>query len=121
MNGYLRALEAILAGIIILYFLAFIPKSLPTHSTINPTIMAYKALNSLDNSGKLREYAVAKDYQGLNSEIKLYTYNHSVQICDYTKCYGEVPKGENIWTGEYFISGKDSFHPYKIKLYLWEK
>ena len=120
MKGYIRTLESLLAGMIILGFLVFLPKPSVIHSC-NPSEKAYQILESLEDRGVLREYVASMDYEGLNSQIHIYTYNHSVQICDFSGCAGQPPSSSNTWTGSYFISGKNTSHPYLIKLYLWEK
>ena len=121
MQGYVRTLEAVFAGIILIGFLVVLLKPTTLPET-QDTEKAYAVLMELDKTGNLREYIVSGNLSAINSKISLFPYNHSVVVCDSSGCAGEVPETpENIWTGEYLISGYDSFHPYVVKLFVWEK
>jgi hypothetical protein len=114
-------LEALLAGIILIVFLAGLKTYYFSATPQEEASMeAFMILKELDGSGLLRNHAIANDYQGLNSEIMLYNYNHSVEICNSQgTCFGEKPFSDNIWVGSYFISGSTGFSPRTVNLYLW--
>ena len=81
---------------------------------------AFLALKELDEAGMLRPYAAANDYEGLNSQVKLYYYNHSAEICNTQgTCFGQKPSSENVWVGSYLVSGSAGFSPRVVNLYLW--
>ena len=122
MQDYIRALEAVFAGIILIGFLVVLLR--PSMFQGNPDISrkAYEMLMELDKTGNLREDIVSGNLSAIDSKIFLFPYNHSVVVCDSSGCTGEVPETpENIWMGEYIISGYDSFHPYIVKLFVWKK
>lgn len=115
-------IEALVAGIILIVFLVTIRAS---YLSVTPqeeaSAEAYMTLKSLDQSGLLRDYAVANDYNGLNSEIKDFWYNHSVEICNPSSCSGEKPSADDVYVGSYLISGGDGYAPRIVNLYLWRE
>jgi|GEM_PF-2822993 hypothetical protein len=116
MKGFLYIFEAVLAGIIIVGFLAVLaafPESRDTGAN------AYEILRGLDEQGVLRTYAVGGDYSGLNSIISTPGFSHSVQICSRSGCSGSAPASHTVFTGSYFVAGKDSYSPALVRLYLW--
>ena len=123
MKGIWYMLEALFAGIILITFLVTLKAAyLSMTPQEEASIEAYITLKELDESGLLRSYAVTNNYNGLNSEVNLYYYNHSVEICNSQgNCYGEKPDSENIWVGSYMISGESGFAPRIVHLYLWRK
>ena len=113
-------LEAVIAGIIIIGFLAVISQTYLSPSQEDFTLTAYQSLRSLDEQGILRSYAATGDWGGINSEVKIYSKNHTVEICDSSgSCAGNKPQGINVWVGSYIISGSQSYQPVQVKLYLW--
>ncbi len=122
MRGFWYLVEALIGGIVLMAFLVTIG-SVYLFSTPSPDInaRAYVILHNLDRQDLLRNYTVALDYNGLNSQIDIAAYNHSIQICDTGgTCAGQAPSADNVWTGGYIISGYNSYEPYEVKLYLWE-
>lgn len=114
-------LEALIAGIILITFLVTLKATyLSATPEEDASITAYTTLKQLDDSGLLRSGAAAYDYDSINSEIKLYFYNHTIEICNAQgTCYGRKPSSDNVWIGSYFISGDDSYSPRTVNLYLW--
>ena len=118
MRGFWYMLEAVIAGIIIIGFLAVMSQSYMA-PTQDYTLKAYAVLKGLDEQGVLRPYAEAGDWGGLDSEIKLYGRNHSIQLCTPSECIGQLPQGENVWVGNYMIAGGQGYNPMQVKLYVW--
>jgi len=122
MKGYVYTFEVLLAAIMMITFLLVISFQQQDVSNVPADLdeTAYDLLRSLDSRGLLRQYAAAGDYQSLNSEIVLYRYNHSIEICDYeNNCAGSAPDASDVWTGTYVISGGDTYSPHIVRLYLW--
>ncbi len=121
MRGFWHLVDAVMASIIILGFVGLMSQSailVPEIEDLN--FAAFQELKELDEQGILRDYTVAMDPVGLNSEVTLYVYNHSIQICDYSgTCAGERPEDKNVWVGTYLVSGKDYYSPHTVKLYIW--
>jgi hypothetical protein len=114
-------IEALMAGIILISFLIMIKSAyFTTTPQEEASLTAYSVLKTMDDSnGLLRSYAVAGDYEGLNSKVELYLYQHSIEICTQTECSGQRPQAENVWVGSYMISGDTSMAPRTVNLYLW--
>jgi len=112
-------LEAVIAGIIILGFLAVITQSYISAPKDDPAGQAYQSLKSLDQQGILRPYAQAGDWGSINDNVNIYSRNHTVQICDSSRCWGQKPEAPDVWVGSYIISGYQDYHPYTVRLYLW--
>jgi hypothetical protein len=120
MRGFWYMLEAVIAGVIIFGFLAVISQTYINPSQEDFTLQAYQSLKSLDEQGILRPYAAAGDWGGLNSQVKIYSRNHTIEICQASgSCTGQKPEGVNVWVGNYIISGNQNYQPMQVKLYLW--
>ena len=118
-KGFIYTLEAVIAGIIVISLLAVFSYE-PRIQDEGLYLKAYELLEGLDNQGLLRNYTVNEDYTGLDSEVRFFSANHSVQICDRSgSCVGSVPAGINVFSGTYIIAGDDSYDPQYVKLYLW--
>ncbi len=119
MKGFLYIFEAVIAGIIIIGFLIAASSIQPDSSLLADK--AYEILLGLDEQNQLRAYAENMDAEGLNSKIDLPGYSHTVQICSQTGCSGQAPADQkNVFVGRYFISGKDSYKPAEVKVYVWK-
>jgi len=121
MKGFWYIVEAVLAAIIIFGFLIAISvKYFAPEPVSDVSLKGYSILKSLDEQDILRNYTVNLDYNGLNSQIRLFTYNHSIQICNFSGvCNGTRPNATNLWAASYIISGDTLYEPYEIKLYLY--
>ena len=121
MKGFWYMIEALLAGIILIGFLVM----LVGNSVIIPqddlSLKGYEILHDLDDQEILRDYVADLNHSGLNSQIKLASYNHSIQICDQgNNCVGNIPSADNVWVGNYYIiAGGGEYDPYLVKLFMW--
>jgi hypothetical protein len=111
--------EAVIAGIIILGFLAVVSQSYISAPQEDITLQAYQSLRTLDEQGKLRAYVQAGDWGAINDGVMIFSRNHTVQICSPSGCQGGTPDGPSVWAGSYMIAGNDYFAPKQVKLYLW--
>jgi hypothetical protein len=122
MKGIWYMIEALMAGIILITFLVMLKSSyFSTLPQEKASLTAYATLKGLDDAGLLRPYAVAGDYEGLSSNINLYSYEHSVEICTQSGCSGLRPNAEDVWAGSYMISGDTGIAPRTVHLYLWRQ
>jgi len=120
MRGFWYMLEAVIAGIIIIGFVAVVSKSYINPSREDFALQAYSSLKSLDEQGILRPYAQAGDWGYLNSQVSVYGKNHTIEICGRSgNCAGQKPQGTNVWVGSYLIAGYQNYQPMQVKLYLW--
>ncbi len=120
MRGFWYMMEAVIAGIIIIGFVAVVSQSYISTSNEDFTLQAYQSLKSMDEQGILRPYAAAGDWGYLNSQVKIYSRNHTIEICSRSgDCAGQKPDGANVWAGSYMISGNQDYQPMLVKLYLW--
>ncbi|MBI4020271.1 MAG: hypothetical protein HY367_02980 [Candidatus Aenigmarchaeota archaeon] len=122
MRGVWYALEAILAGIIIVVFLLATRSTLiQTSSPQEISIMGYSALKSLDDQGILRDYVAANDTAGLNSRVEVFGFSHAVQICDYgNNCFGSAPSAGDVFVAAYIVSGDGAFRPAVVRLFIYK-
>ena len=122
MKGYWHLVDAVLVSLILVGFMAVIANpsiSVPEPENMNE--VAYELLKGLDDQGYLRPYSAAHDYSGLDSRIRFYSHNHSVQICDFGgSCYGSRPSERNVWVATRVLSGDSVYQPMVVRLYLWE-
>lgn len=119
MKGFMHTIEAAIAGIILISFLAYL--SVGTLGDLQgPGLRGYDALENLDNQGLLRNLVMEGDYSGINDLILVPGYNHTIELCDsFGDCLGTKPESDNVWVANYIISGKHGYSPYNIKLYMW--
>ena len=122
MRGFWFIVEAVFASIIMVSFLLFMGRLYVRAPALeNLDEKTYELLKGLDEQGVLRNYTVNGDFLGLDSEIELYTHNHSVEICNYDLlCEGVKPNASNVWVGTYLVAGNESYNPHMVKLYLWQ-
>ncbi len=120
MRGFWYIIESVLAAVIVISFLMVISaKYTGSVQPDNPAQNAFLALEALDHRDSLRNYTVAMDYEGLNSQVPIYNYNHTIQICNYGgTCKGVRPNSTTVWTASYLVAGKDEYRPYIVRLYL---
>ncbi len=121
MKGFMMTVEAVVACMIIALFLIYMATgSTVSSADIADRGLAYDVLESLDQRGVLRGYAESLDYTGLDAEIDLPQYNHSVAICvPGGSCYGNATGEGDVWSGSYFIAGKGSYSPREVRLFIW--
>jgi hypothetical protein len=121
MKGFWYMIEAILAGIILMGFLLVLAGGYVRVPGEPVGLKGYEILHDLDRQGMLRPYVLDGNHSGLNSRIRLFGYNHSVQICGQSgSCSGSVPDAGNVWVGNYYIiAGENQYQPYLVKLLMW--
>jgi hypothetical protein len=120
MRGFWYMIEVVIAGIILIGFLLFVSGVYANIPEQDISIRGYSILHELDHQGVLRGYVNDGNYSGLNSQIILFGYNHSVQICDQGgNCLGNSPDADNVWVGNYMVAGDQNYNPKLVKLYMW--
>ena len=112
-------LEALIAGMVVMIFVVNISGMPGLAGQPDMSSKGYGILKDLYIRDSLRNYTAARDFTGLESEVLLFGYNHSVQICDPYGCVGTVPEADNVWTASYIVAGEDFPDPANVKLYIW--
>jgi hypothetical protein len=118
MRGMIFIIESVIAGIILIAFLSLIPvlrANLPI--TENP---GWEILEQIDSQGRLRNWTISQDVAGLNSQIEIQYWNHSIQICNITTCVGDVPNVSQLLISTRFIAGEENYSPHIVRLILWK-
>jgi hypothetical protein len=123
MRGQWKTMEAIMAGVIMLLFLAALNAS-SVHVTSPGPPNAPRVLKALDDMGVLRGPACEGDTSAVNSLAGstgyLTGFSHSVRICDEAgSCTGQKPAKENVWAYSYVLAGEDSYEPVEVILYVF--
>jgi hypothetical protein len=122
MKGQWKTLESVLAGIVLLLFLAGIT-STSFQAPSDAPVRGHGALQALLEKGTLRTYAPDMDYASIDAAAGqtgyLAGYNHSVSVCNATSCAGAVPDGDQVWASSMLISGDDSYVPTEVILYVF--
>jgi hypothetical protein len=122
MKGQWKTVESIMAGLVILLFVALL-----TSTTIQVPVSVqsygYKALHTLYDRGTIRGYAADMNTSAISAEIEttgyLFGFNHSVMVCNETVCAGSVPDSENVWASNLIIAGDESYEPSEVILYVF--
>jgi len=121
MRGIWYVIESVMATIIMFGFLmlissVYITKPYPADMALK----SYDMLQGLDNQGILRNYTESLNYTGIASQMEIYTYNRSAQICDYAdSCVGSMPSATDVWAGTYIVAGLSSYQPREVRFYIW--
>jgi len=122
MKGAWKTVESIIAGVIILLFVAALGA---TNLQVSPRVpvQGYRALDALYEKGTLRAYAAAMDCSAIDSLVSgtgyLHGYDHSVQVCDeQDSCCGEIPSKENVWVSSIVLAGDEEYGPVEVILYI---
>ena len=121
MKGSWFTLEAVIACMLIAFFLIFLARN---HISAEPdpvvSGLAFQALSQLDDMGLLREYAQNNDFTGISGLISLPGYSHAVNVCGTGgQCAGPSVNASQVWVGSYFVAGKGTYNPKEVKLLLW--
>jgi hypothetical protein len=120
MRGYVFMLESVFASIILVGFLLYLAQGY-TQARADPQHDFGRVLPELDSRDLLMGHVYTGDVQGLEGEISLHGFNHSIQICDPSGgCLGQRPEAENIRVYTHFLAGEDSYQPREVRLYAWE-
>jgi hypothetical protein len=119
MRGYVFMLESVLAGILLVGFMLFLAHSYTQARPYEPDFS--DVLTELDDQELLRGYAYSGDASGLEAEISLPGYSHSVQLCDSAgSCTGEIPNQREVRVSSYFLAGETDLEPMEVKLFVWQ-
>ncbi len=121
MRGFWYTVEAIIAVVILIFFLVAIGTTLLRGAPVDISKKGYEILKGLDEQGILRSYVENEDPEGLNSQIDLPGFNHTVQICDTNEvCVGTRPtQAANIFVANYLVSGDRFYSPHNVILYIF--
>jgi hypothetical protein len=124
MKGQWKTMEAIIAGVVMLLFLAALNAGSSQVASQGPP-SGGRVLQSLDDMGLLRGAACggpsAVD-QLVSSTRYLAGYNHTVQICDEADtCSGQRPSKENVWSYSHLLSGGCCYEPLEVVLYVFRE
>jgi hypothetical protein len=123
MKGQWKTMEAIIAGVIMLMFVAAL-----NATTVQPAPQGppggHRVLKALDDMGVLRGPACGADTASVNSLAAstgyLGGFNHSVRICSASGgCAGQIPAEDNVWSYSYTLAGCDSYGPLEVVLYAF--
>ncbi len=113
-------LESMFAGLILIGFMLYLAHGYAQASSADQHDFGW-VLPELDNQGLLRGHVYSGDLAGLEDEITLYGFGHSVQVCNPSgACLGSVPQEESVWVSGHFLSGDGTFQPREVRLYAWK-
>lgn len=119
MRGFWHIVDAVLASLIVVGFALILVQPMFTTGE-DPSQEVFAELQGLQQQGVLRPLAAAGDYNTINSKVKMYGYNHTVKICDYTgNCAGGTVENGRVWIGNYILAGDTEYEPMVVKLYVW--
>ncbi|MCK5547911.1 MAG: hypothetical protein KAI64_02785 [Thermoplasmata archaeon] len=122
MKGQWKTVESIIAGMIILMFVAAMG-AINIQVSPHAPVEGYRALGALHEKEGLRAYAAAQDCSAIESLVSgtgyVVGYDFSVQVCNASGgCCGQVPDKENVWVSSLLLSGDEDYKPVEVILYL---
>jgi hypothetical protein len=124
-KGVIQSLEAVIAILMVLVIFAVLFASkqiMPDSETAAWKLRGFNSLKSLDESGKLREFAMKNDTQSIKEGLQSLlqpNINYDVVVCA-SGCSVPTIEAEKIVSTSYLISGNFSaFEPRQIVLYMW--
>jgi hypothetical protein len=122
MKGQWKTIEAVLAGIVVLMFLAALTSIHSVSQSTVPT-QGYRALSAVYEKGLLHESAAALDTQAIDDMVQetgyLAGYSHAVVICNATACTDDPPDADYVWASSVIVAGDESFAPAEVILYIY--
>jgi hypothetical protein len=122
MKGQWKTIEAVLAGIVVLMFLAAITSTRSGAQSAVP-MQGYKALSAVYEKGLLHSNAAALDTQAIDADAEatgyLAGFNHTVVICNATSCIGDPPLADSVWASSVIVAGDESYAPAEVILYIY--
>ena len=123
MRATIHTIEAVVGTLILLLGVTTI-HPIDGQSSLQFSDDAYSCLSYLDESGYLRLYAYNNMTADLNASIgqclpKVLSYDFAV--CDSEPCSKSLPSEKSVFLSSYMLSGKDSYEPLTIKLWVWLK
>ena len=124
MKGQWRTVESVMAGVIILLFVAALGS---TQMQVSPhaPVQIYRTLDALYEKETLRTYASAMNCTAIESLVSgtgyLQGYGHGIMVCNESNsCCGEIPGAENVWASGLLISGDENYKPVEVTLYVFK-
>jgi hypothetical protein len=121
-KGQWRTFEAVLAGIVILLFLAALT-SVNSVPAAGPPVRGYMALESVYDKGLMHADAAALDTDAIDASAAatgyLQGFSHAVVICNATSCTGSAPDADTVWASSILLSGDGSYAPAEVILYIY--
>ncbi|MBI1972352.1 MAG: hypothetical protein HYS53_03565 [Candidatus Aenigmarchaeota archaeon] len=124
-KGMMHMIEAIIAILMIMTFLLVLKSKLqPTEDTGRERAIAAQALQTLDQQGALRSYAIDENHLGLNTQAHAIVpaeFNHTIRLCyPGERCVGDALPDRNIFTASLVIAGNETyFKPAQVLLHIW--
>lgn len=124
-KGISHILEAIIAVTILMLALVFYFRPLNFSQTyeINYKIDAYNGLKIMEETGKLREYALADNATAIKNDLLPYIYlDYEVVIYNKTSNLTTIPSitADDIISVSYFLAGDIANYSAKeVKVLLW--
>lgn len=118
MRGFWFMMEALLAGILLIAFLIFLTSTNISRNEEDPTALGYRTLEGLNRQGLLKPLAAAMNASAIDAEVRLLSFNHSVEICSFDSCIGQRARGRNVWVASYVVPGSGRYDPREVRLYL---
>ena len=110
--------EALLSGILLIAFLIFLTSANISRSEENPTGLGYRTLEGLNRQGLLKPHAAALNATAIDDQVRIFAFNHSVEICSIDRCVGQRARGRNVWVASYVVPGSGRYDPREVRLYL---
>jgi hypothetical protein len=125
MRGAWRTVESVIAGVVILMFVAALGAT-TLQATPTVPVQGYRALGAVYEKGELRAHAAGMNCSAIESLVSgtgyLHGYGHSVQVCDAQgTCCGQVPEEENVWVSSVILAGDDEYDPAEVVLYIFRE
>lgn len=122
MKGTWKTLESIIAGVIILLFVAGLGATRIQYPSQEP-VHGSKALQAIYEDGSLHKPAADLNCSHVETLIRntgyVSGYETTVRICSYNgTCCGLLPADENIYATTVILTGENSFSPYEVILYI---
>jgi hypothetical protein len=123
MKGAWKTVESIIAGVIILLFVAALGAT-QLQSSPQAPVQGYRVLDAIYEKGALRAYAADMNCSAVDTLVSdtgyMVGYGHNVQVCDEGgSCCGSVPSKENVWVSTLMIAGDEEYEPVEVILYVY--
>lgn len=120
MQGFWFILESVIAGVILVTFLSFVVTTKISPSQEDLSITASKILQDLKKQDVLDRNIDPRNVAAINNQVKVFGYQHAVQICSLKECSGSPPSARNVWVASYILPGRDIYNPTEVRLYIYE-
>jgi len=124
-KGISHTLEAIIAAVILMLSLVFYfrPLTFPETSEANYKLDAYNGLKVMEETGKLREYALDKNATAIKTDLSPYIYlNYEVTIYNKTSNLTAIPSitANDIISISYFLAGDvGNYSAKEVRVLIW--